>query len=218
MQRDTDRRMLEQIEQQADLATARVLEIGCGSGRVSARLAARAGTLVALDPVQSALHAARARLPAQALVAASGERLPFAPASFDLVVFTLSLHHHRDPARALAEASRVLAPGGRVLVIEPDESGRLERVFAQLVDEGAEVAAAQRAVARCPLRLAYDAGFSGCWRFEDRSELIGSVFDHYALPEDPTAVARIDALLGPDGAARPILLEDRMRLQTLLPG
>ncbi|NKN33776.1 class I SAM-dependent methyltransferase [Marichromatium bheemlicum] len=218
MQRDTDRRMLEQIEQQVDLASSRVLEIGCGRGRVTARLAARAAGLVALDPVQSALRVVGDRLPGQALVAARGEMLPFAPACFDVVVFTLSLHHHRDAASALSEAARVLVPGGRVLVIEPDESGLLERVFAQLVDEGSAVAAAQRAVARCPLRLAYDAGFNGCWRFDDHADLIGAVFDHYALPEDPATVARIDALLGPECRARPILLEDRMRLQMLQPG
>jgi ArsR family transcriptional regulator len=44
--------------------------------------------------------------------------LPFPPRSFDLVVFHQVLHYADDPASAVAEAARVLRPGGRVLVVD----------------------------------------------------------------------------------------------------
>ena len=46
-------------------------------------------------------------------------RMPFADASFDAVLFNLSLHHIERPGEALAEAVRVLRPGGELLVYEP---------------------------------------------------------------------------------------------------
>jgi ArsR family transcriptional regulator len=46
------------------------------------------------------------------------ERLPIRNASIDLALFSQALHHAGDPARALAEASRILRPGGRVLILD----------------------------------------------------------------------------------------------------
>jgi ubiquinone/menaquinone biosynthesis C-methylase UbiE len=108
-------------------ASGRVLELAVGTGLnlplydwsavseltavdLSAGMLSQAGARVAASP---ALRAARL-----ALVQADVSALPFPDASFDCVVDTFSLCVFPDPAAALAEAARVLAPGGRLLLLE----------------------------------------------------------------------------------------------------
>jgi SAM-dependent methyltransferase len=104
---------------------ARVLEVGCGPGHLSIRLARQHGLEVTgldLDPAMIT----RARANADRLGDSDQHRpsflvgdvasLAFADGSFDLVVSTLSMHHWADPTAGLAEIGRVLRPGGRALV------------------------------------------------------------------------------------------------------
>jgi len=95
----------------------RVLEIGAGTG-VNFPRYGPAARVVALDADPAAAHFLSRRADAPRLVCADAERLPFRAASFDAVVFTLVLCTVREPARAAAEARRVLLPGGVVVVLE----------------------------------------------------------------------------------------------------
>ena len=89
---------------------SRLLEIGCGDGRITAQLAGKATCLVAVDPsAEDLLNAAR-RVDKALFSRASGVQLPFADRSFDTVLFTLSLHH-QDSRLALKEAGRVVPTG-----------------------------------------------------------------------------------------------------------
>jgi len=63
------------------------------------------------------LAQARSRLPAISLMQATGERLPLAPASFDLIILVHVLHHLADPGRFLRGARRVLVPGGVLAIV-----------------------------------------------------------------------------------------------------
>ncbi len=101
----------------------RVLDIGTGTGRLLELLGARAATATGLDASRAMLALARARLaglqlPNCAVRLGDMYRLPFADAAFDLVVLQMVLHHAEDPAAVLAEAARVLAPSGRLVVID----------------------------------------------------------------------------------------------------
>jgi len=102
---------------------ARVLEVGCGPGRVSIRLARQYGldvTGLDLDPAMieraraNADRAGDERRPS--FLVGDVASLPFPDRSFDLVVSTLSMHHWADPAAGLAEIGRVLRSGARALV------------------------------------------------------------------------------------------------------
>jgi SAM-dependent methyltransferase len=103
----------------------RVLEVGCGPGRLSIRLTRRYGldvTGLDLDPAMIARARANAdrshdgdeRRPS--FVVGDVASMAFPDGSFDLVVSTLSMHHWADPKAGLAEIGRVLRPGGRALV------------------------------------------------------------------------------------------------------
>lgn len=116
-----DLRALVDAAQQGDLA--RVLDVGCGPGHTTLALAPHAGAVVGLDLSAAMLTQGR-RLAAERGLAnltfeqGDVEQLPFADASFDTVTSRFSAHHYPDPAAALAQIARVLAPGGTFLLVD----------------------------------------------------------------------------------------------------
>ena len=101
---------------------ARALELGCGTGVFLERVAGSAARIHGVDLSDDLLAQSRhkvARLPNVLLTRGNAEALPFASGSFDLVYGSSVLHHlHVDAA--LAEAHRVLRPGGRAVFAEPN--------------------------------------------------------------------------------------------------
>jgi ubiquinone/menaquinone biosynthesis C-methylase UbiE len=106
-------------------AGARLLEVGCGPGHLSIRLARYHGLdVTGLDVDPAMIERARAnadragdgheRQPS--FLVGDVASLAFPDRSFDLVVSTLSMHHWADPRAGLAEIGRVLRPGARALV------------------------------------------------------------------------------------------------------
>ncbi len=121
------RKHREVIEELLELDGARVADIGCGDGALT-RLMTRLGARVTgIDPSEGQLARARAADPAgdEDYIKGVAEDLPLPDASLDVAVFFNSLHHVavEHQARALAEAARALAPGGRLCVIEPLAEG-----------------------------------------------------------------------------------------------
>jgi SAM-dependent methyltransferase len=95
---------------------ARVLEVGCGPGELSARLQTELGaTVVALDTSDRMVELARER----GVDARVGDvqALPFGDAEFDCVVAAWMLYHVPDVPLALRELARVLEPGGRLVAV-----------------------------------------------------------------------------------------------------
>jgi ubiquinone/menaquinone biosynthesis C-methylase UbiE len=101
-----------------EVSGRRILDVGCGSGPLSAALHARGAEVTGLDVSAAMIDLARQRLGEEAdlHVADLGTPLPFADAEFDDVVASLVLHYLEDWAGPLAELRRVLKPGGRLLV------------------------------------------------------------------------------------------------------
>ncbi len=95
-----------------------VLDVASGDGVVAELLASRARSIQCVDSSTRVIEAARTRLRPLANVrvdAGDMHSLPFAVASFDTVLLIHALTYSDAPARALAEAARVLRPGGRLL-------------------------------------------------------------------------------------------------------
>jgi len=96
-------------------------DLGCGTGALSAALAPFVGGVVAVDESPAMLEAARRRLGGIGNVEVRTgrlEALPIDDARLDVALLFLVLHHLPEPERALAEAARVLRPGGRLLVVD----------------------------------------------------------------------------------------------------
>lgn len=103
-------------------AGGRVLELGAGTGVNLELYPAAVEELVLVEPDPHMAKRLRARLAdssrAATVIEAPAERLSLDDASFDTVVATLVLCTIPDPAAALAEAARVLKPGGQLLFVE----------------------------------------------------------------------------------------------------
>jgi len=98
-----------------------VADLACGTGRVAECLAPFVGRVVAVDGSSAMLEAARQRLAGRDNVEVRRgdlENLPFDDRELDAATLFLALHHVPDPALVVAEAHRVLKPGGRLLVVD----------------------------------------------------------------------------------------------------
>lgn len=93
-----------------------VLDVGCGEGRFCRMLRANGVDATGLDPTRNLVAEAWRRDPGGRYVEGSAEALDFAPASFDMVVSYLSLVDILDIAAAISEMTRVLRPGGHLLI------------------------------------------------------------------------------------------------------
>jgi ubiquinone/menaquinone biosynthesis C-methylase UbiE len=103
----------------------RALDVGCGSGLLTAALADRLGTtnVAAADPAESLLKACAERVPGADVRVAPAEDLPWPDESFDAVLSQLVLNFVRDADVAVAEMCRVVAPGGTVASCTWDYAG-----------------------------------------------------------------------------------------------
>jgi ArsR family transcriptional regulator len=102
-------------------AGLRVVDLGCGTGDALAALAPHVALAVGIDGEPAMLEQARRRLAASShvtLVAGRLEAVPLPGGAFDAALLGLVLHHVDDPAVVLAEARRLLAPGGVVVVLD----------------------------------------------------------------------------------------------------
>lgn len=103
-------------------AGRRILDVGCGDGMLALELARRGAEVVGVDASERMIVAARERAKGQhcdvSFEVARAEALPFAAASFDVVVAVTVLCFVEDATVALKEMTRILKPGGRVVVGE----------------------------------------------------------------------------------------------------
>jgi DNA-binding transcriptional ArsR family regulator len=101
----------------------KVADLGCGEGYLAIEAARWASRVIAVDRSDAVLTRAKAlarRRRVSNVIWKRGEleRLPLKDGSIDIAMLSQALHHAQDPPRAVAEAARVTAPGGRVLLLD----------------------------------------------------------------------------------------------------
>ncbi len=142
----------------------KILDLGCGTGRAVAELISEGADAVGLDPDEGALAVARDHRPALDIRPGTADALPFADGELDGYRADRVLHLVPDPAGAVAEARRVLAPRGRIVLSGRDwegvmidaDDGDLTR---RLVQARADTVPHPR-IARHYRTLLVDAGFA----------------------------------------------------------
>lgn len=151
--------LLAEIERIVPLVGAELLDVGAGTGRISLLLAGRAKRLVLVERAPAMLAVARRKLAERRVVAelheADAREMPLAEASFDVAIAGWVFGHFRhwmpegwrtEVQRAVGEMSRVVRPGGHLVVIEtlgtghrePREHPALDEYFRELSALGFE--------------------------------------------------------------------------------
>lgn len=103
----------------------RVLDVGCGTGIMSAKLAATGRQVLGIDLSPAMVRrAGRKRTAHLDFTIGDAEHLPVKDVVFDALVNLISFHHYPHPERALAEFHRVLRPGGRLVLVIFDRNSR----------------------------------------------------------------------------------------------
>lgn len=113
---------------------AEVLDLACGTGRL-ARLLPGARRVLGIDIATTALAQARSRHAGDArfaFAAMDASALALPDASFDHVLFVDAIEHVRHPARTIAEAARVLRPGGTAMITAANRDGLNQRMSRKL--------------------------------------------------------------------------------------
>jgi ArsR family transcriptional regulator len=115
----------------ADRPLGALLDIGTGTGRMLELFAPKADSAVGIDRSSEMLRLARVKLEEAGISGASLRQgdmnaLPLADRSADSIILHQVLHYAQLPGAAIAEAARVLAPGGRLLVIDFAQHDRAE--------------------------------------------------------------------------------------------
>jgi SAM-dependent methyltransferase len=143
-----------------------VIEVGAGTGNFVSLFAPVAGRVVATDLTPGMLRVAREMHGLTRIICGDGARLPFADGAFDLVTSAHAMHHIPDPVAVLREMARIVAPGGRVMVVDitasddPAAAARADEVMTIRDPSHA------RSLTTAEMRAALDA--SGLAVFDDR--------------------------------------------------
>jgi len=105
----------------------RAVDVGCGTGALTAELVALLGApnVAAVDPSPPFAEACRSRLPGVHVEVAAAEELPFGDGSFDHAFAQLVVNFMSDPARGVTEMRRVTRPGGTVAAAVWDYAGEM---------------------------------------------------------------------------------------------
>ena len=105
------------------LPALRVADLGCGEGYLALEATRWAKQVVAIDVSERVLATARELAKSRSIRNISFkqgeiEELPLDDGAYDVALLSQALHHAKDPARAISEAARILAPGGTLLLLD----------------------------------------------------------------------------------------------------
>ena len=117
----------------------RLLDVSCGTGHVAAAAASEGASVFGVDFSSEMLSRARSLHPTLDFRLGDAEELDFPDGTFDAVAINFGMLHFQRPERALAQAHRVLRPGGRAAYTvwaPPEQSRAFEVVYGSIRDYG----------------------------------------------------------------------------------
>ena len=179
-------------------------------------LANRAETITAIDPDEKSVEAARRNISGVKFLVGSGERLSFANESFDIVLFSYSLHH-QDCVKALAEAKRVVRQDGQILIIEPTPDGEytlLVSIFEK--DEILRLQQTLEYVSSSTFNILQKDTYCVNHTYQDESAMYNYFMNKFVTERDDRAVDKMREIIGNKRNDRPVVIQDMVNILLLL--
>ncbi len=170
---------------------ASVLEVGAGTGNFLSLFRDVAGLLLAVDLTHEMLRVAREEHDGLALVVGDGYALPLASGSVELVTSAQTFHHIHRPVPVLQEMRRIVAPGGRILVVDQIATERYEE--AALMSDLETVRDPTHAASRPASAMRIMVGAAGLHIIDERIVEDEQRFSRWMWP-DEFPQGRIDAV------------------------
>ncbi len=216
MEYDIEQMISKMIKKQTDFKHKIVLEIGCGGGKLSSLLANDTEQYIGIDPDTKAISDASQTHDNVDFRVGSGESLAFSGSRFDLVLFTLSLHH-QNSTLALKEAGRVLKNDGKLVIIEPSIKGEFQQFFHLFDDETQKIQNAYRSLMDSAFALENEDTFNAIAMFEDKTDLCSYAFDRATIaPGDANRIIeKLNQLQPGLSDDSPIILRDTIEIYLL---
>ncbi|WP_027362980.1 class I SAM-dependent methyltransferase [Desulfospira joergensenii] len=211
MEYDAEQVTLGMIQKQAVFKGKTVLEIGCGDGKISSLLADDTELYIGIDPDENTIREAKENYDNVDFRIGNGESLVFEDSLFDLVLFTLSLHHQNSSV-ALKEGYRVLKNNGKLVAIEPSVKGEFQQFFHLFDDETGKIQKAYQSIMDSAFTLENKGFFEAIVRFEGKTDLCCYDFDRERVsPGDENRIMNKLEQLQP-GASNlsPIILKEML--------
>lgn len=203
---------LQKIEEFIQLKGKVLLEVGSGDGRLTALLADKAEAITAIDPDKNSIEAARKNISGVNFLVGSGEKLDFANATFDIVLFSYSLHH-QNCVKALAEAKRVARQDGQILIIEPivdSEFTLLVSIFEK--DEIPRLQQTLYHISSGVYSILRKETYCVDYLYADESALYNHFMKKFMTAKDDRAVEKMEAVLGNKKTEKPIIIKDMVNI------
>lgn len=194
------------IEQFAALQDQKILEVGCGDGRMSKLLAPNSRKYFAIDPDGQSIEKAKSAIPNVDFRIGSGEALEFEDGSFPIILFTLSLHH-LESNLALKEAHRVLTAEGQLVILEPLANGEVTKIYDLFDDESERILDAWNMIQNSDFEIERHETFFTVMSFNDLEELCNYPFGRSQIRMEERDLI-IETLQLPVSGNGPIHLHD----------
>jgi len=217
MEYDKDNLTIEIINKLVDFRGKVVLEVGCGDGKISSLLAHNTKRYIGIDTDSQSIKNATSDFENVDFQMGNGESLDFKNSYFDIVLFTLSLHHQNSKL-ALKEAKRVLTPKGQLLILEPSIFGELQHFFHLFNDETDQIQEALKNIKQSDFRLVQQDSFNVVMTFKTIDELYSYHFGREkTTPQDTDLITKklkqFQHILADD---QPIDLNDKINIYFLI--
>lgn len=216
MEYDIEQMTVKMIKNQDDFKDKIVLEIGCGGGEISSILATDTKQYIGIDPDINAINDANQAYDNVDFRIGSGESLNFSDSSFDIVIFTLSLHH-QNSILAMKEAYRVQKDDGKLIIIEPSVDGEFQQFFHLFDDETQVIGNAYHSLMNSAFALKIHDTFNTIVRFEDKTDLCSYAFDRETISpgDENLIIEKLNQSQPGSSEHSPILLKDILDIYLL---
>ena len=203
---------LPKIEEFIQLKGKALLEVGSGDGRLTALLAEKAEAITAIDPDNNSIEVARKNISGVNFLVGSGEKLDFANESFDIVLFSYSLHH-QDCVKALAEAKRVVRQDGHIIILEPTPGGEFTLLVS--IFKKNEIPRLQQTldyVSSDVFAILRKEIYGVAYPYADESTLYNHFMNKFMTEKDDRAVEKMEGVLGNKKMEKPIIINDMVNI------